>query len=125
MGEEPEWSVLGWLKLKEYRKEKANPKPPPQEPGTTWEQLEGWFAELEKLRAERMPYPTEAERLADTNWLHERLVAREMGGYYGRFVGVLNKEIVGADTDATRLELALAHEYPTINPDRFVIFHIG
>ncbi len=125
VGEEPAWSREGWAKLKAYREEKTSRKPPPEEPGTTLEQLEGWFAELEKLRAERLPYPTEEERLADTNWLHQQMNARAMGGYLGRFVGVLNKEVVGTDTDATRLELALAYKYPAVNPDRFVIFHIG
>ncbi len=99
--------------------------PPPNEPGTTMEQLEAWFAELEKLRTERMPYPTEEEVLADWNWLHEQGNARALGDYLGRFVGILNKEVVGTDTDETRLELALAHQYPDINPDRFVIFYIG
>jgi hypothetical protein len=125
VGEEPEWSREGWAKLKAYREEQGALKPPPKGPGTTLEQLEGWFAELEKLREERQPYPSEEEVLADWNWLHERMNARAMGGYLGRFVGILNKEVVGTDTDATRLELALAHKYPDINPDRFVIFHVG
>lgn len=125
VGEEPDWSREGWAKLKAYREQKENPKPAPKEPGTTLEQLEAWFAELEKLRAERLPYPTAAERLADMNWLHERKVAREMVGYYGRFVAILRGQVVGSDTDGTRLEVAMAHKYPDVNPDRFLIEFIG
>ncbi|MCU0702919.1 MAG: hypothetical protein MUF18_02895 [Fimbriiglobus sp.] len=123
--EEPEWSRAGWAKLEAYREGKAKPKPPSEESGATMEQLEAWFAELEKLRAERRPYPTRAERLADMNWLHDRKVAREMGGYAGRYVAVLRGEVVGTDTDGTRLEVAMAHKYPEINPDRFVIEYVG
>jgi hypothetical protein len=125
VGEEPEWSREGWARLKAYREEQAAPKPPPDEPGTTFEQLEAWFAELEKLRAERLPLPTEEERLADWNWYFAQLNAGAMGGYYGRYVAVLRGQVVGTDSDATRLELAMAHKYPDTHPDRFFITHVS
>ncbi len=98
---------------------------PPVKASVTLEQLDAWFAELEKLRAERLPYPTRAERLADWNWYFTQLNAHAMGQHYGRYVAILWGEVIGTDTDATRLELAMAQKYPEIHPDRFVITHVS
>jgi hypothetical protein len=99
------------------------PLPPPA--ADCHEELMGWFAELEKLRAERLPYPTEEERLADWNWLHDQMTARTLGDYHRVYIAVYRSAVVGTDTDATRLELAMAHKYPDINPDRFIITYVG
>jgi hypothetical protein len=99
---------------------------PPAAPPVHWyDELMVRLAELDKLRAERTPYPDQAEVTADWNWIHDQIRARAVGSGQGQYAAVYRKEVVGLDTDTTRLELAMAHKFPDVHPDRFVIEYVG
>jgi hypothetical protein len=88
---------------------------------------EEWFAELEAIRAtwSDRPYPDQAEITADWNWIRDRINAFEVGTGQKQYAAVYRKQVIGLDTDALRLELALARKHPDIHPDRFVIVYVG
>ncbi|MEO2088639.1 MAG: hypothetical protein ABGY75_03960, partial [Gemmataceae bacterium] len=95
------------------------------DPAGRHHELMARLAELDKLRAERTPYPDPAEVTADWNWIHDQINARAVGNGLGQYAAVYQKQVVGLDTDSTRLELAMAHKYPDVHPDRFVIEYVN
>jgi hypothetical protein len=67
----------------------------------------------------------QAESTADWNWIHDQTRAGTVGRGLKQYAAVYRNRVVGLDTDALRLELAVAREYPDINPDRFLIEYVG
>ena len=102
-----------------------NPSAPPRTEGEsplTWAELESWFVELDRIRAERPLPPTlDADRLADMNWFFEQLNAGALDRYLRRFIAIRCKQVVAASHDRTWLELTLARQHPDTNPDCFHI----
>jgi hypothetical protein len=105
----------------------APPAPTPDELARWYAEREEWFQELMRLRAERPPLTDQdqAEITADWNWIHDQTRAGAVGTGLKQYAAVYRKEVVGLDTDAERLELAMAMKYPDINPDRFMIVYVG
>jgi hypothetical protein len=93
---------------------------------TRWyDELMARLAELDNLRAERSLNLNQADVTADWNWIHEQIRAGAVGSGLGQYAAVFRKEVVGLDTDSTRLELTMAHKYPDVHPDRFVIVYVN
>lgn len=105
----------------------AGPTPTPDELARWYGEREEWFEELMRLRAERPPLTDEdqAENTVDWNWIHDQIRASAVGTGLKQYAAVYRKEVIGLDTDALRLELAMARKYPDINPDRFLIEYVG
>jgi len=86
-----------------------------------------WFAELQAIRAawSDRQYPDQAEITADWKWVYSQINAGAMRAHLGKYVAVYQQAVAGTDTDALRLELAMARQFPHLHPDRFVIAPVG
>ena len=107
--------------------------PPPAPAGSQTElakwyaEREEWFAELEAIRAAwgDQPAPDLVEVTADWNWIHDQIRAGTVGTGLQQYAAVYRKQVVGLDTESTRLDLTVARKFPDVHPDRFVTVYVG